>query len=374
MSAKKLGNVLVVGGCGFIGHHIVRALLEDPDAEEVHVLSRRPSSNRISAAFYHAGDITSYDALQSCLTKVQPRVVIHAASPDPFEDPPNPSAYYKINIEGTKNLITCAKECPSVIAFIYTSSTTVVINNSRGECFMADEDSPIYGGPFDHGPDSYFHSKGMADGMVRAANHPSGPASESLQTGCIRVGAAYGEGDSNMTWMGLELAKQGRSFLQFGDNTSLYDPVYVGNVADLHLLLAKALVRGPHGAHKVDGEAFNVTDDAPVPFWNFTRQIFAAAGVHQPVDEVWVIPTWLILILASCTEWLYWIFYRGQRRPRHLQVKKIEFLCKTRTWSVAKAKERLGWKPRFSTEEGIQRGVKWALKKWEEDENKWKLQ
>ena len=374
MSTKILGNVLVIGGCGFLGHHIVRTLLDDPDAEEVHVLSRRPDSNRYPAAYYHAGDLTSYKTVKQCLADIQPRVIIHAASPDPFEDPPNPSKYYKINVEGTANLLACATECESVAAFVYTSSSTCVINNSNGECHMADENAPIYRGPFDHGPDSYFHSKGMADDMVRAANRPTGEASESLRTGCIRCGPTYGEGDGNMIWMGVELAKKRRSFLQFGDNTSLYDPVYAGNAADLHLLLAKALVRGPHdGVARVDGEAFNATDDAPLPFWDYTREIFAAAGYYQPADKVWVIPTSLIFILASITEWLFWFFSMGQRRPRHLQCKKIEFLCKTRTWSVAKAKERLDWRPRYSTQEGIKRGVEWALRKWDEDgcERQW---
>ena len=375
MTSKPLGKVLVTGGCGFVGHHIVRTFLDDHETEEVHVVSRRPNSNRYPDAHYHAVDLTSYKTIKQCLTDIQPRVIIHAASPDAFEDPPNPSKYYRINVEGTANLLACAKECKSVVAFVYTSSATCVLYDSNGECHQAKEDDPMYRGPFKPGPDSYFHSKGMADDMVRAANNPSASASQRLLTGCIRIGPTYGEGDNNgMTWNGFELAKQGRSFLQFGDNKTLYDPTYAGNAADLHLLLAKALVRGPReGAPKVDGEAFNVTDDAPVPFWNYTRGIFAAAGVHQRPERVWVIPTSVILFLASITEWCFWIFSLGQKRPRHLIVKKVEYLCKTRTWSVAKAKERLGWRPRFTTEEGVRRSVAWASKKWEQEagERRW---
>ena len=370
MSESSLGNVLVIGGCGFVGHHVVRALLDDPEAGEVHVLSRRPNTNRFPAAHYHAGDISSSEDVKQCLAATQPRVIIHTASPDYCDDPPNPSAYYKINVEGTDNLLACAKESSSVAAFVYTSSTTVYKYDANGECRLMLEDGPMYGEPFDPAiMKSYISSKAIADSHVLAANQPTGPSKGKLLTGCVRIGPTYGEGDSkNITWQGIEIAKQGQTFIQLGGNTSLYDPTYVGNAVDLHILLAKALVREPAGnKYKVDGEAFNVTDDSPMPFWDFFRGFFSATGVHQRPDRVLKIPTWVVFVLAWLTEWIFWIVFRGQRRPQRLMVFKIEFLTRTRTWSVEKAKERLGWRPRFTTDEGTRRGAAWALKKWDEE-------
>ena len=370
MQEKLLGNVLVVGGCGFLGRHLVKAFLDDPDTGSVHVLSRNPNSHRYPEAHYHAGDITSPDAVKECLAHIQPQVIVHAASPDPFEDPVNPGAYHKVHVKGTANLLACATETPSAVAFVYTSSATVVINNEQGECILAAEDVPIHKGPFQPGPFAYYQTKGIADELVRAANRPSGsPAPHRLYTGCIRTGGIYGEGDMNLTWMSTELAKKGLATIQLGDNKGLFDPAYVGNVTDAHVLLSKALVRRANGVleQKVDGEAFNITDDNPVHFWDWNREIYALAGTHVRPDQVWIIPNWLLLLLGTIVEWFYWILYRGQRRPRHLQKQKLEFLILTRTYSVSKAKERLGWRPKYSTAQGLQRGVDWALQKWTEE-------
>ena len=49
----------VTGGCGFIGYHIVNALVKNPDYTSVHVLSRNPTKNLVDGAEYHKGDICS---------------------------------------------------------------------------------------------------------------------------------------------------------------------------------------------------------------------------------------------------------------------------------------------------------------------------
>ena len=265
---------------------------------------------------------------------------------------------------------------------MYTSSTTVTRMDGRGECFLATEEEEIYSGPWEGGGgggDAYYRSKGLADVLVRGANNPPadgkglglGCYEGRLATGTIRLAGTYGEGDMNLTWMCTELALTGMGRVQLGDNKGVYDPVYVGNAADAHVLLAEALIRGKgRGEGKVDGEAFNITDDEPVPFWDFARRIFEVAGRPQREDEVWVVPVGVIFVLAICAEWIYWVVFWGQRRPRQLQYQKIEFLVKKRSWSVEKAKKRLGYRPKFSTDEGVKRGVEWALKKWDEDRSR----
>ena len=73
----------------------------------------------------------------------------------------------------------------------------------------------------------------------------------------------------------ISVARSGRANVQMGDGTNLYDFVYVGNVADAHILAAKALLRVHEGTpredERVDGEAFHLTNDEPWLFWDFTR-------------------------------------------------------------------------------------------------------
>ena len=72
---------LVTGGCGCVGFHVVKALLEEPSVAAVHVFSRNPSQNRLPGAIYHAGNLTSDGDIRSLITDVQPTVIFHVASP-----------------------------------------------------------------------------------------------------------------------------------------------------------------------------------------------------------------------------------------------------------------------------------------------------
>ncbi|KAF7907918.1 hypothetical protein BELL_0071g00080 [Botrytis elliptica] len=385
MQSQALGHVLVIGGCGFMGHHLVKALLDDSDVEHVSVFSRSPRENRYPEASYYAGDITSVEEVTNLLKDIQPRIIFHAASPDPYQDPPNHLSYQKVNVEGTKNLLACASSAPSVVALVYTSSLTIYKYDVNGEIFNADESHPILNGPVTkYNP--YSESKALADALVLAANNPSskachlaGKCSHShLRTACIRISGIYGEGDENMTMLGLQLAHYGLSFLQLGDNTTLFDPIYVSNAVFGHVLAAKALltevetdiaytkdrdedIDAVPPKPRICGEAFNITDDLPSPFWFYMRKFYTAAG--HPPKTIWVIPTWILFMLAWLTEYWFWIVYQGRRRPKILIRSKLEYLCMTRTYQVSKAKQRLGWYALVGVDEAAKNSMRWGLAK-----------
>ena len=50
---------LVTGGCGCVGFHVVKALLNYPMFSSLHVFSRNPTINQQSGVGYHVGDLTS---------------------------------------------------------------------------------------------------------------------------------------------------------------------------------------------------------------------------------------------------------------------------------------------------------------------------
>lgn len=350
---KPLGSVLVVGGCGFVGFHIVRRLLEDQSCSSVAVLSRNPSSNRLAGVTYHAGDITSPETIQSLLAEIQPTIIIHSASPISFPNNADESQFYNVNVKGTQNLLECAAAAPSVKALIYTSSMTVMANT---EFISLKESAPLHTAT---SRGSYYsRTKAIADASVLAAIDPKG-----LRTTCLRLVAVYGERDNQVIPGGLGALREGRQRFQIGDNSNLTDWVSVGNVATAHLLAAKALLADVEGrtAPKVAGEAFFISDGASLPFWDFQRKVWAAAGDRTPATEVRVVPARLVLALASIVDWMYWIFTFGQMRPKIFTRHVIEFACLTRTYSIEKARERLGYVPARDMDKTIQEGVGWAL-------------
>jgi sterol-4alpha-carboxylate 3-dehydrogenase (decarboxylating) len=138
----NLGHVAVIGGCGFIGYHIVQLLLERYPASTVSVLDLRITANRVQdpRVSYHAADITDLPGLLALFAKLKPAVVIHTAAIIP--DPRIPEkVIYKVNVDGTKNVIEAARGA-GARALVFTSSSSVVVGES-GDAYNADESLPV---------------------------------------------------------------------------------------------------------------------------------------------------------------------------------------------------------------------------------------
>lgn len=142
-SKHNLGNVLVVGGCGFLGHHIVN-LLSDSYTCNVTVLDLRTTRNRRDGVKYYDGDITNLEAITSVFEEAKPDVVIHTASPEGNAGVPN-KVFLKVNVEGT-NCVIEACQRTGVKALVYTSSASVISDNVS-DLINADERWPVLRAP-----------------------------------------------------------------------------------------------------------------------------------------------------------------------------------------------------------------------------------
>lgn len=151
---ESLGKVLVVGGCGFLGSHIVSFIVKRHPKTQIAVLDLRTSSNRHASptVSYHDGDITDAAAMKSLFNQIKPNSVIHTASPH-FDL--KPEIHEKVNVGGTKVLLQAAQES-GVKAFVYTSSASVVLDHQT-ELINADERWPLVTG--DDQPEYYTTTK-----------------------------------------------------------------------------------------------------------------------------------------------------------------------------------------------------------------------
>ncbi|KAK4448684.1 NAD(P)-binding protein [Podospora aff. communis PSN243] len=364
----KLGSVAVIGGCGFLGHHIVRDLLADPTVTRVSVMSRNPYRNRFSnkRVSYTPGDITVPADVKSFLSDAKPNVIINTASPVAYIDHIHAPSYEKVNVEGNATLLRYAQLLTTADAYIYTSSAPIIAGPG-GAYSQADETYPTLAETCKDGDgDAYHIAKARGDALVLAANDAS-PGG--MRTATIRPTAMYGEGDQQMIANLLNVKRTGRQNVWLGNNTALMDCVYVRSVARAHLLAAHALLAGTvdPNAPKVDGEAFNITDDNPLPPWWFFRLFWIEMGDTTPLSEVWMVPNSVALAMAEVAEWWTWATSFGKRRPKVLIKERIEFLLYTRTYSIKKARERLGYKPVLDMSTAVRRAVEWALTEWPEE-------
>jgi len=335
-----------------VGYHIVNAFIQDSTWSSIHVMSRNPSRNQVKGAHYHSGSLTSFEQLRSLLADIQPSLIIHTASPTDTGNAGN-AYFHETNVKGTQNLLNAAIASDHVRTFIYTSSVEVIEGLSHN--FVSEDAEMVK--PTSRA-DRYKKTKAIADQEVLDANGMGG-----LRTLCLRLAGVYGERDGQIIPGILGVLQEGRHRYQVGDNKTLFDWVSATNAARSHLLAAKALLRQPDaGSGKLDGEAFFITDGKPIPFWDLHHQIWYAAGDKTAPGEIKVIPAWFMLNLASVVEWLYWAFTLGLKRPKVLRRQYMAYTCNTRTYSIEKARERLGYKPVDDRDEQVQRGVEWALR------------
>ena len=76
----QMDPVLVLGGCGGLGHHIVQQLLDTKKASDVTAFDIR-DVNRVPGAKYVQGSIASKEDVRSLLETVTPKVIFHTISP-----------------------------------------------------------------------------------------------------------------------------------------------------------------------------------------------------------------------------------------------------------------------------------------------------
>lgn len=220
---------------------------------------------------------------------------------------------------------------------------------------------------------AYSKAKAIAETLVLASNKPVSATSTTsaadptysgyLRTVALRTTGMYGERDPIVIHSLLKSFRAGETRYQLGDNRNLFDWLFVGNAAVAHVLAAKALAVSATNSTvlQVSGEAFFITDDAPIPFWEFVWMVWRAMGDTTPKEKRVVIPAWLALLLADCAEWIVWAVSLGGRKPAVLDRQRVEYSVFEHTYCIDKAKERLGYKPAMSLEDGVRKGVEWAL-------------
>jgi sterol-4alpha-carboxylate 3-dehydrogenase (decarboxylating) len=350
--------VLVLGGCGALGYHIIKQLLDTKKASDVTSLDIRIDVNRVPGAKYIKGSIASEEDVRSVLESVKPRIIFHTVSPQLMGQKNTHDLYEEVNVRGTKILLDCIAETDYVKALVYTSSSSVIHNNITNLVEATEEGRLFY---WPEQTEFYSHTKAKAEDLIQGANRHNG-----LLTTRLRGSLLFGEADTTATPPMIANARTGRTKFQIGDGTNLFDLTYIGNTAHAHILAAEALLRefdgraDRDGPLKVNGEAFFITNDDHWPFWEFVRAIAAEAGHPVPKDKVQVIPATAYYAFAIVAEWAVWAFSLGAKEST-INRRMVKYLTMTRTFDISKAKERLGYRPQVTMQEGIKRAVQYYL-------------
>jgi sterol-4alpha-carboxylate 3-dehydrogenase (decarboxylating) len=120
-TVQGLGNVLVIRGCGLLGHHIVKFLVENgKPANEISIFDIFVKHNRFDGVNYIAGDLSQNDVVSAVFKQTNPSVIVNVASPDAMTP-----VFARCNIVGVQNIIECAQE-QGIHILVHSSSSEVI--------------------------------------------------------------------------------------------------------------------------------------------------------------------------------------------------------------------------------------------------------
>lgn len=234
-------NILVTGGAGFIGSHLVDGLI----AEGHHViivdnLSTGSRKNLNPKAVFYEEDIRHTDALDRIFADEQVQIVFHEAAqtlvPYSMEHPKEDA---ELNIMGLINVLDMCRKY-HVEKIIFSSSAAVYGDNLN---VPLKEDQPLM-------PTSFYGlTKVTAEKYIQLYHDIFG-----LSYAILRYSNVYGErqgshGEGGVVYVFSKALAQGKDLTIFGDGEQSRDFIYVKDVARANIKAMDAAV--PSGIYNV---------------------------------------------------------------------------------------------------------------------------
>ncbi|XP_061408537.1 sterol-4-alpha-carboxylate 3-dehydrogenase, decarboxylating isoform X1 [Lethenteron reissneri] len=321
---------LVIGGAGFLGQHLVEALVAR--GYVVGVFDVRPGAP-ISGVVYFTGDLCNQEDLMPALQSVS--VVFHCASPSPASN--NRNLFYRVNCQGTQTVIA-ACQAAGVKRLVLTSSASVVFEGV--DLKDATEETPYARRPIDY----YTETKILQEKAVLAANCPE----RGFLTVAIRPHGIFGPRDPQLVPILVDAARRGKMKFIIGDGSNLVDFTYVENVAHGHILAAEHLDPGS----PVCGQAFHITNDEPVPFWAFMSRLLEGLGYAAPRHRL---PYRLVYVLALLLQLLSTLLRPVWAFTPTFSPMRVALAATHHYYSCARAKRLLGYRPPVQLDDAVAR-------------------
>lgn len=302
---------LVTGGAGFIGSHVVEALLGQ--GEQVKVLDNFFTGRRENLADLEGklelicGDVRDYATVKEAVAGVD--YVLHlAAIPSVIRSVEDPLLTNQVNVEGTLNLLQASRES-SVKRVIYASSSSIYGNSP--ELPRREEMSPSPLSP-------YSLQKLVGENYCSLFYQLY-----SRETVVLRYFNVYGpRQDPSSPYSGvisrfIMALLSGEPPVIYGDGEQTRDFSFVVDVAWATIVAARA--------PDISGGVFNIASGQ-------------AYSLHQ-----------LLAILQQETG--------SSRPPVYKETRPGD--VRHSLGSIARAKAALGFDPKFSFQEGLKRTVEW---------------
>ena len=318
---------LVTGGSGFLGSHLVEALVAR--GESVRVLVR-PSSQitilRKLGVELALGDLTDLPSLISATHGV--KRIYHAAAL--AADWGSHKEFQAANVTGVKNVLAAASAA-GVERFIHISTTDVYGHPD----YPADETTPFRLRGWEYGD-----TKIAAEQLVWAYQ-----AKHALPVTVVRPVNIYGPRSVSFVLDIVELLRQG-SMVHIGRQKKPGGITYVTNVVNLILHAADS--------EKSLGQAYNACDGSDISWRDYINRLADVVGVSPPRI---VLPYRLAYSAGWAMEKVY-AARKSEQRPLLTRM-AVDLFATNQGFPIMKARRELGYEPLVDFHEGMERVELW---------------
>jgi ornithine--oxo-acid transaminase len=323
---------LVTGASGFIGGHLVAALLRS--GWSVRGLVRASSDTRLLrslGAQLAGGELT--DAASVARAAQDCRFVVHCGAM--VSDWATVKEITDVNVHGTRNVL---RACASAgVARMIHISTTDIYGHPGGRRLIDESFAPARFANW------YSHTKLQAESEVRAAS------AGGLETVILRPATVYGPRSVNVVGEIAAAIRAGRMVLISGGR-AIAGLCYVDNLVDAILLAIT------HSA--AAGETFNVTDGLHITWREFLGDLAAGLGCPPPRLSI---PYPAARALGFALEQGYRLARAatGLQSAALLSRQAVDVMGRDQSFSNARLRRTLGWEPRVDYRSGLQATLAW---------------
>ncbi|KAK3267914.1 hypothetical protein CYMTET_23556 [Cymbomonas tetramitiformis] len=332
-------NCVVTGGSGFVGRRLVEMLVERGAKRVVSFdISPKPKDavddDRIE---YVQGDLSKKeDVSKAC--KGADCVWHIAALVGPYFEH---SLYFKVNYQGTVNVIDACKE-HGVRKIVMSSSPSTRFDGSDIEGLT--EDQLTYPKKF---LQAYAETKAMGEKAMRDACD-----GKDLLTVAIAPHQVYGPRDMLFLHNFLLNAKRLRVF---GNGRNKCSFTHVDNYCHGLILGHEVLYPGSPAL----GKFYIVTDDEPQVFWQVLDEAIVALG-NKSVFAKAKVPAFLIMLIAHICDVISYL----TNTKIKLSAFSAKMLIIHRWFNIDAAKKDLGYEPLIPFREGWKQTIEWFKEHW----------
>lgn len=305
-------KIFITGSTGYIGHQLARKALDL--GFEVAALVRTPSPNAVlkhTSFTVHQGDISDFTSLVKGIKGCD--VAFHAAALTQLWDKDS-SLFYRINVEGTKNVLEAALQT-GVKKVVFTSSCAVL-----GPSIEPAREDNKRSVPFEN---DYEVSKQQAEQLVKQY------VAKGLDVVIVRPPRVFGPG---LLTKGNPINKLIRQTIQRGIAFRPAAKDVVGNYAFIEDVVNGHLLALQKGK---SGEAYNLGGEN-VSYKGLFSAIAKAANkkIRTIAVPMQLLKLWASLVFSTN-------YFIG--RQTHISPKVIERLLQNRAVSCEKAIRELGY-------------------------------